>query len=118
MDSTILNKKVHPRLALVEVMILSLNYWELTTNYTKFDLAKKTKIWQTQIDGGKVRARTLDKYLSLEKLPKYPRWVNVIKTANFVLKVPPSNSFNSSARKRLELSLSNLETLLSKSAVV
>lgn len=118
MQSTIpmepIKEQLRPRIALVEVMKLSLSYWELSTGLTKLELAETTKIWQTQVDGDNIRVRTLDRYLNVDKLPKYPKWVNVIKTGNFVLNIQPSNQQTSALKIQLEKALENLELLLSK----
>ena len=102
------------RQSLVEVMVLALGYWEITTEDSKLELAEKSKIWQTQLDGDGVRTRTLDRYLCLNKLPRYPRWVNVFKTAHYVLNEVPSSLIEISARNRLEGALAKLDLLLAK----
>ncbi|MBF0286174.1 MAG: response regulator [SAR324 cluster bacterium] len=73
------------RQAIVNVMQLSLEYWELTTYKTKINLAEESKIWKVYLNQDTYQTRTLDKYLNLEKLPKNPRWRDVLKTASYVL---------------------------------
>ncbi|MDH3975054.1 MAG: ATP-binding protein [Deltaproteobacteria bacterium] len=76
------NKKKHA----VNVMTLAVKYWIETTGLTKTDFAKESNIWKiyTNIDGWE-RAQTLDKYLDIKKLPKYPRWNKVSASAEFIL---------------------------------
>lgn len=69
----------------VELMCLSCDFWEQTTGKDKIELAEKSKIWLVLIDDGRLRTRTMDKYLQINKLPKKPRWRQVIRTARFVL---------------------------------
>lgn len=70
---------------LVQTMSRSINYWETTTQKTKIDLAEESGIWKVHLDGSTYRAKTLNRYLSLEKLPKKPRWNDVFSTAQYVL---------------------------------
>lgn len=73
------------RESLVALMMLSLQVWELCLHKSKIELAEESKIWRVHIDNGSLRARSMDRYLGLDKLPKAPRWRDVIKTAYFVL---------------------------------
>lgn len=73
------------RTALVEVMLDSLALWEKSTRSTKIELAEQSQIWKVSIDSGRLRTRSLDKYLSINKLPANPRWKNVVRSAHFVL---------------------------------
>ena len=52
---------------------------------SKFDFAEKSGIWRVHLDRSSLQTRTLDKYLTIETLPKNPRWRDVIATAEFVL---------------------------------
>lgn len=70
---------------IVKVMQLSLDCWENGTGETKFDLAEKSGIWRIYQDEGRLRTRILDKYCSLKTLPQNPRYMDVIRTAHFVL---------------------------------
>lgn len=74
------------RQLIVKVINLSLNYWSLCTNDTKVEFAEKSKIWKVYLDRSTWQTRTLDKYMSLETLPKRPRWRDVVRTGEFVLK--------------------------------
>ena len=41
--------------------------------------------YKVNIDDGRLRVRTLERYLALKTLPKKPRWRNIIKTAQYVI---------------------------------
>jgi len=73
------------RHALVELMLCSIEIWERSTGLNRIELAERSRIWRVSIDGGRLRARTLDRYLSLAKLPAHPHWRDVLRTAYFVL---------------------------------
>jgi hypothetical protein len=90
------------RESIVDLMSIALNCWEQCTRKNKIELAEESKVWRINIDGGRLRVRSMDRYLSLTKLPKAPRWRDVLKTAYFVLDhVEP----DSTARRKLEESL-------------
>jgi len=74
------------RVAIFDVMNLSLRYWELASGKTKLDLAEQSGIWTVTKDyfeGG--RTRNLDRYLWISTIPKNPNLNNVLKTGDFVL---------------------------------
>ena len=66
-------------------MNLCVNIWIKTTKTNKVEFAEKSKIWKINIDEGRLRTRSLDKYLSLKYLPKNPRLKIIIKTCHFLL---------------------------------
>lgn len=70
---------------LVSAMHDCLCVWEKATNTNKVELADRSKIWKISVDEGRLRTRSLDKYLSLKKLPENPRWRSVVKTCHFIL---------------------------------
>ncbi len=70
---------------LVTAMIDAINTWEKSTQLNQIELAEQSKIWTVSIDNGTLRTRSLDKYLSIEKIPQNPRWRNVVKTCHFIL---------------------------------
>ncbi|WP_144393776.1 tetratricopeptide repeat protein [Pleionea sediminis] len=70
---------------LVDLMNYCLHSWELATQSTKLELAEKSGIWRVSIDDGRLRTRSLDRYLSIKSLPKKPRWREVLRTAHYVL---------------------------------
>ena len=79
------DKLLTARNNLVDATRLSLRLWESYTGKGKADLAEKSNIWRVYIDGGTVKTRTLDKYLSEKTMPKKPRWRSVVKTLHFIL---------------------------------
>lgn len=81
------------RALLAEIMVQSMFLWETQTTKSKVDLAEESRIWRVTLDGGSAKTRTLDKYFSVETMPKNPRWRKVIQTAYFVLKVVPESDY-------------------------
>jgi two-component system, sensor histidine kinase ChiS len=73
------------RRALVELMLAVIDAWERTTGQGRLELAEKSRIWRVTIDDGRLRARAMERYLSLSKLPQNPRWRDVLRSAYFVL---------------------------------
>ncbi|NNC24575.1 tetratricopeptide repeat protein, partial [Salinisphaera sp. USBA-960] len=43
------------------------------------------RIWRVNIDDGRLRARALERYLAVSRLPRNPRWRDVLRSAYFVL---------------------------------
>jgi len=76
---------------LVDIMQLSLHIWEECTSKTKLQLAEESQLWRVSLDGSTAKTRTFDKYLSIQSIPKKPRWKNVINTANFILRNYPEH---------------------------
>lgn len=74
--------------ALVRLMIDATELWLKTTGETLLELADRSKIWTITNDNGTLRTRSLDRYLSLQKMPAKPRWRNVVRTGHFVLAEP------------------------------
>jgi tetratricopeptide (TPR) repeat protein len=70
---------------LVNTMIDCISIWEKSTKTNKVELADRSQIWTISIDSGRLRTRSLDKYLQVKKLPANPRWRNVVKTCHFIL---------------------------------
>ncbi|WP_429129567.1 response regulator [Aeromonas media] len=77
------------RRALVDTMRLTLETWQQSTGKGKIVLAEKSKLWRVYMDRSSPQTRTLDKYLSLDTLPKAPRWKTVVASAEYVLKQCP-----------------------------
>lgn len=73
------------RRALVELMLAVVEIWERSTGTTRLELAEKSRIWRVTIDDGRLRARAMERYLALSKLPQHPRWRDVLRSAYFVL---------------------------------
>ncbi|UXI68108.1 tetratricopeptide repeat protein [Tahibacter amnicola] len=70
---------------LVDLMLSTVAAWEQSTGKTTIDLAEKSRAWRITIDNGRLRVRALERYLSLAKLPRQPRWREVLRTAYYVL---------------------------------
>jgi two-component system sensor histidine kinase ChiS len=70
---------------LVDLMFHCVEFWETTTQSTRIELAEKSGIWRVSIDDGRLRTRSLDRYLSVQLLPKKPRWREVLRTAHYVI---------------------------------
>ncbi|MEM7705210.1 MAG: tetratricopeptide repeat protein [Pseudomonadota bacterium] len=73
------------RQALVDLMLACVNAWEAVTGDDRIALAEQSSIWQVAIDDGRVRTRTMEKYLSLQRLPQRPRWRQVVRTCRYIL---------------------------------
>ncbi len=91
------------RRALVELMLATVAAWERSTGKTRIDLAEESRIWRITIDEGRLRVRALERYLSLAKLPRRPRWREVLRTVYYVLTECPLEPAEREALKgRLE----------------
>lgn len=73
------------RQLLVSLLQFSLDLWERYAKKGKIELAEESRCWRVYLDGGTMKTRTLDKYLTEKSLPDKPRWRSVVRTANFVL---------------------------------
>ena len=88
---------------LVKTMLDAVNVWESHSGKNKVELAEKSKLWTISIDEGTLRTRSLDKYLSIDKIPQNPKWRNVAGTCHFILADPSLSTENRSLLKeRLE----------------
>ena len=74
------------RHTIVEVMTLVLDYWQKTKHKGKIELAEESGLWRVYMDRSSLQTRTLDKYLLVETLPRNPRWRDVVRTAEYVLR--------------------------------
>jgi two-component system, sensor histidine kinase ChiS len=70
---------------LVELMLAAVEDWERGTGSNRIELAERSRIWRVNIDDGRLRARVMERYLTLSKLPRNPRWRDVLRTAYYVL---------------------------------
>lgn len=91
---------------LVSTMLDAVAIWETHTGKNRVELAEKSKVWTVSIDGGTLRTRSLDKYLSMDKIPLNPRWRNVAGTCHFILSDPEL-----AAKDRLKMN-ERLESLM------
>ena len=103
-------KEIEPlfRKTVVDLMNQALEAWEQTTGKNKIQLAEESGLWRVYLDADSYKTRTLDKYLDLKRLPKNPRWKDVLKSAEFVLcafKEP------SALKTQLQASVSTLRAL-------
>ena len=73
------------RRVLVELMLAAIEAWERSTGTNRIELADRSRIWCINIDDGRLRARAMERYLSLSKLPQNPRWHDVLRTAYHVM---------------------------------
>lgn len=82
------------RRELVELMLAVVDAWERSTGHNRIELAERSRIWRVNIDDGRLRARAMERYLSLSKLPLNPRWRDVLRSAYYVLShcehIPPA----------------------------
>jgi len=91
--------------ALVESLIDATTIWEKTTQSSLIELSEQSKIWTVSIDNGTLRTRSLEKYLSIEKIPDNPRWRNVVQTSHFILS---QDNLLSKDRETLEAHLEHI----------
>lgn len=73
------------RRALVDLMLAVIEAWERSTGENRIELAERSRIWRINIDDGRLRARAMERYLSLSRLPQNPRWRDVLRLAYYVL---------------------------------
>lgn len=73
------------RICVVSLMQDCVNVWGTATGNTNIELAEQSKIWTVVIDEGRLRTRTLERYLDINKLPKSPRWRQVVRTCRYIL---------------------------------
>lgn len=73
------------RRTLVELMLATIEHWERSTGTNRIELAERSRIWRIGIDDGRLRARAMERYLTLSQLPRRPRWRDVLRTVYFVL---------------------------------
>jgi PAS domain-containing protein len=84
---------------LVELMLATLAAWEHGTRSSRVEFAEKSGIWRVHVDDGRLRMRSMERYLSLAKLPRHPRWREVLRSAYFVL---AECALDAAERARLE----------------
>lgn len=102
------------RLYLVEAMVDCVRLWEKSTHTNRVELADSSQIWKVSIDDGRLRTRSLDKYLSIDKLPQQPRWRGVVQTCHYVL---AECSLSAEERKVLNAHLNRITTALKVKAL-
>ena len=92
---------------LVSLMQSCITLWQKHSGRPLIELAEESKVWRVSIDNGRLRARSMERYLEVDKLPKNPRWREVTRTAYFILK---SLSLEADEQKKLEDLLNTLES--------
>ena len=102
------------REALVKLMQDCHYYWQKVTGESIIDLAEKSRIWSVSIDNGRLRTRSMNRYLSIDKLPSNPRWRQVARTAYFVLS---KVSHDAEAKSALEKSVARLQDIVEAKAL-
>jgi len=102
------------REALVKLMQDCHYYWQKVTGESIIDLAEKSRIWSVSIDNGRLRTRSMNRYLSIDKLPSNPRWRQVARTAYFVLS---KVSHDTEAKSALEKSVARLQDIVEARAL-
>lgn len=103
------------RRELVELMLAALAAWEQSMRSDAIELAQKSRIWRVAIDDGRVRVRAMERYLSLAKIPRQPRWREVLRTAYFVLAEAP---LDAESRADLRRRCESIQAWVRRRAVV
>jgi len=96
------------RAALVALMREVVDLWESTTRRTRVELAEASGVWRITIDDGRLRVRTMERYLTMERVPDRPRWREVLRTAYFVVAECP---LDAAQRERLRGLIDAVKTL-------
>jgi two-component system, sensor histidine kinase LadS len=104
----------HYREALVKLMQDCHYYWQKVTGESIIELAEKSRIWSISIDNGRLRTRSMNRYLSIDKLPSNPRWRQVARTAYFVLS---KVAHDAEAKSALEKSVTRLQDIVESRAL-
>lgn len=103
------------RRSLVELMLSSLEAWERSTGSGRLELAEKSRIWRVAVDDGRVRARAMERYLGLSRLPQNPRWRDVVRTGYYVLE---HCAMDADVRERLQRQVDTVLAYTRRSALV
>ncbi len=104
------------RRILVELMLAAVDAWERNTATNRLELAEKSRIWRVNIDDGRLRARAMERYLAVSKLPQNPRWRDVLRTAYFVL--GQCEGLSETARNELQVKIDAVLTYTRRDALV
>ncbi|NLW30878.1 MAG: response regulator [Fibrobacter sp.] len=103
------DKEKQKRILVVELLNHVINLWCKNTGLTKSDLAEKSGIWNVSVNkDGWRRTQTLDKYLDIKTLPRYPKLKYIEKTVEFVLS---SCDIKPEKEKELEEMLSRIKLI-------
>jgi len=93
----------------VQLIRDAIDMWQRYSGKSKTDLAESSRLWRVYMDGSTAKTRTLDKYLSVQTLPKNPRWETVNRTVHFVL---DQCALSNTDKKKLNDQLSIFNRLL------
>jgi len=102
------------RETLVKLMQDCQYYWQKITGESIIELAEKSRIWTISIDNGRLRTRSMNRYLALDKLPENPSWRQVARTAYFVLS---KVSQDQEAKLALEKGVTQLQDIVEAKAL-
>lgn len=103
------------RRSLVELMLSALEVWERATGSGRLELAEKSRIWRVAVDDGRVRARAMERYLGVSRLPQNPRWRDVVRTGYYVLE---HCAMDADVRERLQRQVDAVLAYTRRSALV
>jgi two-component system sensor histidine kinase ChiS len=103
------------RRSLVELMLSALEVWERATGTGRLELAEKSRIWRVAVDDGRVRARAMERYLGVSRLPQNPRWRDVVRTGYYVLE---HCTMDADVRERLQRQVDAVLAYTRRSALV
>ncbi|MFQ3247327.1 MAG: two-component system sensor histidine kinase ChiS [Arenicella sp.] len=92
-----------------DCMSFCIAVWQKVTSSNKVEFADQSKIWKVNIDDGRLRTRSLDRYLSVGTVPKNPRLLLVLKSCHFMLSL---EGLTRSDRHQIEYFLNKLTDLL------
>ena len=70
---------------LVGLMQAAAKCWVEESGKTVAHLAEESGIWKVHFNGTSLRARTMERYFSMDRLPQHPKISLVMKTAEYVL---------------------------------
>lgn len=94
------------KVLLVDLMVMCLDVWQQNTGQTHIELAEQSGLWLVSIENGQLRTRTMNRYAQVSDMPNNPRWLQVVKTAHYIL----SNSdLSLSQRQQLNEKLNNVK---------
>ena len=102
------------RLGIVNLMVMTLQYWTQYISECKLELARQSGLWTVYESKGRVNTRALDKYLNINTLPKSPRINTVLRTAYYVLRYDHSTN---EAKRKLEASIQALQNIIKTEAL-
>ncbi len=89
----------------------AIEYWHIHTGKSGAHLGEASGYWSVSLDGSRLRARTMERYLSLETMPKRPKWKPILDTAYYVLsEVPLTRERHATLTEQIESFLATRKT--------